>query len=61
MVFLNAVEAVEDVGEVGGGDAFAVVGDVDSELFVFLADCGADVDVEGGSCVLFEGVFDDVE
>lgn len=60
-MFLDAVEAVEDVGDMGCWDSFAVVCDVDGEFPVLWVGGGGDFDVESGFCVLFEGVFDDVE
>ena len=35
MVFLDSVEAFEDVGEVCGGDSYAVVTDGDLDVFDF--------------------------
>ena len=55
--FVDAVEAVEDAREVGGGDADAVVGDGDGGSVAFLT--GFDVD---GAALrgVFDGVFGQV-
>ena len=59
VVFFHPIEAAEDMGQVGAGDADAIVGDPGAdEVVLFLA---ADFHVQAGVGILFEGVFDQVE
>ena len=59
MVFGDAVEAFEDEGEVGAGDADAVVGDADDGGCVFAGH--GDGDFEIAWLIFLEGVFDEIE
>ena len=60
VVFLDPVEAAEDVRQVGAGDADAVVGDPDADGRRRRS-IAADLDLEAGVGVLLEGVLDQVE
>ena len=59
VVFLDAIEAPENVGQVGARDADAVVRDPDAELVAL--GLAADLDDQAGVGVLLQGVFDEVE
>ena len=60
VMFFDAVEALENEGEVGAGNADPIVADPESDLAVFVA-LAPDFELEGFGGILLEGVFDEVE
>ena len=60
MMLFDAVEAFEDEGKIGAGDAYSVVGDPEDNV-AFLVAAGADLEFKRFGGVLFECVFNEIE